>query len=101
MIQNLRQVSISNKHIRGSQPFEHKFNSGYIDQCLLIFLFSYLGEFVDLGSSKYRKNADEELLSESLLLCHISDTQAFEDKWFKFLCDKNSQTISTNLPSLS
>ena len=85
MIQNLREVSISNKHIKGESTI--KFNSGYIDQCLLIFLFSYLGEFVDLGSSKYRKNADEELLSESLLLCHISDTQAFEDKWFKFLCD--------------
>ena len=63
--------------------------------------FSHLGnEFIDLGSSKYRKNAEEELLGESLLLCQISDTQGFEDKWFSFLTSKNQPTDSAKLLSI-
>ena len=62
-----------------------------------LFLVQYIicfaivgGEFIDLGSSKYRKNIEEETLSESLSLSQISNTQEFEEKWFTFLTAKKS-----------
>ena len=62
-----------------------------------LFLVQYIicfaivgGEFIDLGSSKYRKNIEEETLSESLSLSQFSNTQEFEEKWFTFLTAKKS-----------
>ena len=60
---------------------------------LVLYIISFAivgGEFIDLGSSKYRKNIEEETLSESLSLAQISNTQEFEEKWFTFLTVKKS-----------
>ena len=47
-------------------------------------------EFVDLGSSKYRKEAEDENFSATLNLCKINGEEKFEDKWFGFLTSSNS-----------